>query len=280
MNRHSAAASALALALALGLSAIHAAVAQEADGEGERRDARDEFQRPREDGPRFDRRAPAPPPAAFPPSTTSQGPDAGGAPSQAWGRFGQPRDLPSGPGADPGRGGADAHRPDVYRPDAYRPDGYRPDDYRPDGYRPDGYRPDGYRPDGYRPDGYHPDRDRPWTSGGGYGGGYANGYRPPAGPGGRPPHYDPRRYPPVWTPPYRYRADRWVPPPGFSPRRWSYGEVLPWTWWTPRYRIETWWLYGLPVPPLGYAWVRLGRDAALVDLWTGRIVQVAFFLFW
>jgi hypothetical protein len=26
--------------------------------------------------------------------------------------------------------------------------------------------------------------------------------------------------------------------------------------------------------------VRLGRDAVLVDLWTGRIVQVAFSLFW
>jgi Ni/Co efflux regulator RcnB len=121
----------------------------------------------------------------------------------------------------------------------------------------DPYRYDGYRYDGYRADLY--DRHRP----------------PP-----RPPRYDPRWYPPVWTPSYRYRGAPWVPPPGFVPRRWSHGEVLPWTWWTPRYRIESWWTYGLPVPPVGFAWVRLGRDAALVDLWTGRIVQVAYTLFW
>ena len=95
-----------------------------------------------------------------------------------------------------------------------------------------------------------------------------------------PPHYDPRWYPPVWIPSYRYRGGPWVPPPGFVPRRWSHGEVLPWTWWTPRHRIESWWSYGLPVPPLGFSWVRLGRDAVLVDLWTGRIVQVAYTLFW
>ncbi|MCA6313721.1 RcnB family protein, partial [Phenylobacterium sp.] len=116
---------------------------------------------------------------------------------------------------------------------------------------------DGYRYDGYRADRY--DRHRP----------------PP-----RPPRYDPRWYPPVWTPSYRYRGGPWVPPPGFAPRRWSHGEVLPWTWWTPRHRIESWWSYGLPVPPLGFSWVRLGRDAVLVDLWTGRIVQVAYTLFW
>ncbi|AWM76928.1 RcnB family protein [Phenylobacterium parvum] len=283
MNRHSASASLLTLILALGLVGASSALAQEA-GEGEGRpDRREDFQPPREDGPRLDRReAPAPPfappPSARPEPRPEPRPDSG-APPQAWGRYGQPREArpdpaPGGGGDRPGREsggrdgdrreGGDRGRHDDRRYDGSRHDGYRYDGYRPDGYRPDGYRPDGYRPDGYRYD-YRPDGRR------------YDGYRHD---GRRPPRYDPRWYPPVWIPPYRYRGDPWSPPPGFSYRRWSYGEVLPWTWWTPRYRIDSWWVYGLPVPPVGFAWVRLGRDAVMVDLWTGRIVQVAFSLFW
>jgi len=277
MNRHSASASLLTLILALGLVGASSAWAQEA-GEGEGRpDRREDFQPPREDGPRFDRReAPAPrasepaPTFAPPPAARPEPRPDAGAPPQAWGRYGQPREVrpdpaPGGGGGDrPGREsggrdgdrreGGDRGRQDDRRYDGSRHDGYRYDGYRPDGYRPDGYRYD-YRPDGRRYDGYRHD-------------------------GRRPPRYDPRWYPPVWVPPYRYRGDPWYAPPGFAYRRWSYGEVLPWTWWTPRYRIDSWWVYGLPVPPVGFAWVRLGRDAVMVDLWTGRIVQVAYTLFW
>ena len=298
---------ALTLALVAGMALAPPAAAQEVDGDPGRPDPRDDFQRPREDGPRpredFQRPredGPRPdaramrdplPPATFaapvppaPPSPPMAGPDPRGpARPEAWGRYGQPRDVQPDPRPDtrppprpdsrpdsrpdrqPDRDGdrRDQRRYDDYRNGGYGSGGYRPDRYWPDGYRPNEYRPDGYGPDGYRPDGYRP-----------------GGSRPPPHPGGRPPRYDPRWYPPVWTPPYRYRADRWAAPPGYAYRRWSYGEVLPWTWWTPRYRIDSWWTYGLPIPPVGYTWVRLGRDAVLVDLWTGRIVQVACSLFW
>ena len=274
------AASLRGLALAAGLAAIapHAfaphAFAQEAEAEDPRPGPREDFQRPREDGPRLDRRQdPGPGPGpGFRPDPRPEAPWSPGpgsrpdvrpdgrpegrpdsqpeSPPPAWGRYGQPREVRPGPAPGPSTG--DRRREDD-RGGRDR-DGRHNDGDRRYGY--DGYRPYGY--DGYRPYGY-------------------DGYRHD---GRRPPRYDPRWYPPVWTPPYRYRGDRWVPPPGFAPRRWSYGEVLPWTWWTPRYRIESWWSFGLPIPPVGYAWVRLGRDAVLVDLWTGRIVQVAFSLFW
>jgi Ni/Co efflux regulator RcnB len=257
------AASLRALALAAGLAALAPpAFAQEAEAEGPRPGPREDFQRPREDGPRFDRRQdPAPRPEFRPeprpeaPAAPGPGSRSGGRPDnppEAWGRYGQPREVRPGPAPDPRPAPGDRRR-DEDRGGRDR-DGRHTDGDRRYGY--DGYRPYGH--DGYRPYGY---------------GGYRHDGR-------RPPRYDPRWYPPVWTPPYRYRGDPWVPPPGFAPRRWSYGEVLPWTWWTPRYRIETWWHFGLPVPPVGFAWVRLGRDAVLVDLWTGRIVQVAFSLFW
>lgn len=292
---------ALTLALAAGLALAPPAAGQEVDGDSGRPDPRDDFQRPREDfqrsredGPRPDARAMRgpPPPEAFaapvppaPPSPPMAGPDPrGGARPEAWGRYGQPREVQSDPrppprpdsrpdsrpDRQPDRDGErrDGRRYDGYGNGGYGNGGYGNGYYGYGGYRPGGYRPDGYRPDGYRPDGYRPDGYRP------------GGPRPPPHPGGRPPRYDPRWYPPVWTPPYRYRADRWVAPPGYAYRRWSYGEVLPWTWWTPRYRIDSWWTYGLPIPPVGFAWVRLGRDAVMVDLWNGRIVQVAFSLFW
>ena len=40
-----------------------------------------------------------------------------------------------------------------------------------------------------------------------------------------------------------------------------------------------WWSYGLPEPPYGYDWVRVGPDALLVD-YSGRIVQVVRAVFW
>ncbi len=266
MNRHAASASLLTLILALGLSGAPAASAQEADGDGGSRPA---------ESPRFDPRGEPvgetepPAPFAAPQAPTERRPE-------AWGRYGQPREIPPSaerpqPRPESGRDDWRDDRRDDRRDHWRDKDGRRHGGSKSYGYwgwdrydrrHYDPYRYDGYGYDGYRYDGYRADRyDR---------------HRPPP----RPPRYDPRWYPPVWTPYDRYRGAPWVPPPGFVPRRWSHGEVLPWTWWTPRYRIESWWSYGLPVPPVGFAWVRLGRDAALVDLWTGRIVQVAYTLFW
>ncbi len=94
------------------------------------------------------------------------------------------------------------------------------------------------------------------------------------------PHYDPRNYPRQWRSPQRYRGYNYRPPPGFYSRSWVFGDILPRTWWTPDYRLNNWWDYGLPIPPIGYEWVRVGDDALLVDIYSGRVVQVAYDIFW
>lgn len=94
------------------------------------------------------------------------------------------------------------------------------------------------------------------------------------------PRYDRRYYPPVWRTPQRYRVAPYRAPPGWYSYSWSYGHVLPRAWYGPQYRLIDWWAYGLPIPPIGYAWVRVGDDALLVDEYSGRIVQVVYDLFW
>jgi Ni/Co efflux regulator RcnB len=93
------------------------------------------------------------------------------------------------------------------------------------------------------------------------------------------PRYDRRHYPPVYRSQRRFRGPVWTPPIGFYSRSWVFGDTLPRGWYGPNYRID-WWSYGLPIPPIGYEWVRIGDDAVLVDEFTGRIVQVVPNLFW
>lgn len=94
------------------------------------------------------------------------------------------------------------------------------------------------------------------------------------------PRYDPYRYPRTWRAPQRYRGFVYQAPPGFYARSWAFGEILPRGWYEPEYRILDWWAYGLPIPPIGYDWVRVGNDVLLVDSFSGRIVQVVRNLFW
>lgn len=94
------------------------------------------------------------------------------------------------------------------------------------------------------------------------------------------PRYDRRSYEPIWRSQQRFRGWTYRPPSGFFVRSWSYGDMLPRSWWGNDYRIMDWWSYGLPTPPLGYEWVRVGNDALLVDMYSGRVVQVAYDLFW
>lgn len=93
------------------------------------------------------------------------------------------------------------------------------------------------------------------------------------------PRYDRRHYPPVYRSQRRYHGPVWTPPIGFYSRSWVFGDTLPRGWYGSSYRID-WWSYGLPIPPIGYEWVRIGDDAVLVDEFTGRIVQVVPNLFW
>lgn len=82
------------------------------------------------------------------------------------------------------------------------------------------------------------------------------------------------RYPAAYTSRQRYHGMSWRPPHGYYHRNWRRNEILPVAWYAPEYWLDDWWRYDLPEPPDGYDWVRVGHDALLVDLDTGRIVQV------
>jgi Ni/Co efflux regulator RcnB len=94
------------------------------------------------------------------------------------------------------------------------------------------------------------------------------------------PHWQQGRYPPVYRSHQRYRYGYYRPPLGFYAHSWVFGEILPRSWYGPDYLLNDWWSYGLPYPPLGYDWVRVGDDALLIDSYTGRVVQVVQDIFW
>jgi Ni/Co efflux regulator RcnB len=79
---------------------------------------------------------------------------------------------------------------------------------------------------------------------------------------------------------YDWYGPGWRTPPGYYSHSWRFGEVLPWSWYTPNYYLNDYWRYGLPMPPVGMEWVRVGRDALLVDIFNGRVYQVVNYLFW
>jgi len=76
-----------------------------------------------------------------------------------------------------------------------------------------------------------------------------------------------------------YRIGPYHPPAGWTPHRWTYGEILPRAYWAPEYLVSDYWLFGLEVPPGGAEWVRDGADAILVDVNTGEILQVEYGVF-
>jgi Ni/Co efflux regulator RcnB len=76
-----------------------------------------------------------------------------------------------------------------------------------------------------------------------------------------------------------YRIGPYHRPPGWTARRWSYGDILPRAFWAPQYLLADYWLFALEVPPAGYEWVRNGADAMLVDINSGEILQVEYGVF-
>ncbi|WP_374571758.1 RcnB family protein [Phenylobacterium sp.] len=171
-----------------------------------------------------------------------------------------PRPAPRPPSADNHQnwnGGGDRHdwnnRPGDGRPGDDRYDNDRGDRDRYSGDHDWNRDRDRYQPywnDSHRPN----DRDRP--------------------------RYDRRYYPPIYQTPRRYHVTPYRPPAGWYAYGWSFGDILPRAWYGPNYFIDDWWAYGLPIPPFGYEWVRVGDDALLVDTYTGRVVQVVYDLFW
>jgi Ni/Co efflux regulator RcnB len=117
-------------------------------------------------------------------------------------------------------------------------------DYRGGGDRHYGGRQD-YRPGegfNYRPGGYL--RDRGWR-------------------GGQRFHLSPYRY-----------------PRGFGYQTWAFGAFLPSVYLAPDYTIGDYWAYGLPAPPVGFHWIRVGPDALLVRYGDGYVLDAAYGLFY
>ena len=82
---------------------------------------------------------------------------------------------------------------------------------------------------------------------------------------------------------FSHRRFHWKPyvrPHGWYSHRWVFGERLPFFFWTHDYWLTDWWMFGLPIPPFGCEWVRVGDDAILIDTRTGEILQVVYGVFW
>jgi Ni/Co efflux regulator RcnB len=215
-------------------------------------------------------RPPGPPPQGQPPHPGGQGGP------QGWnGHHGGPGQA--GPG-QPGPGQPGPGRPAQPNPGQAIPDHRGPDradrDHRDGGQRD---RWDGDRRDHWDGDrgGDHRDWNRPGDHRGPDWNRYDRGGPPPR----NAPRWAPRRYPPVYSSPSRYHGGYWRPPEGFYVRAWRYGEILPRGWYGPDYALFDWWSFGLPEPPPGYEWVRVGADALLIDDY-GRIFQVVRAVFW
>jgi Ni/Co efflux regulator RcnB len=48
----------------------------------------------------------------------------------------------------------------------------------------------------------------------------------------------------------------------------------------PDYTIGDYWVYGLPAPPPGYHWIRVGPDALLVRYGDGYVLDAAYGIFY
>jgi Ni/Co efflux regulator RcnB len=91
--------------------------------------------------------------------------------------------------------------------------------------------------------------------------------------------FDQRSFRPSYRAPQRFRVAPYRAPPGFYSRSWSFGDRLPYGWFGSGYYLN-WGSYGLPFPPIGAEWVRVGSDALLVDIWSGEVLSVYYGLFW
>jgi hypothetical protein len=104
----------------------------------------------------------------------------------------------------------------------------------------------------------------------------------PHGPVGPVVHYGPRN-PFLFHghPIHHLRFARpWIWPPGYRYQRWVIGGVLPPVFLASAYYYGNWAAVGLTAPPPGYQWIQYGPDLLLVELATGRVVEVAYDVFY
>lgn len=196
--------------------------------------------------------APSQPPAPPQPQESNPGGQGGG--------HGDPNGQPHNPPGQPGQ----------------QPDGQ----HWNNGQHPEGQGWTGQNPGGHRHDRH--DRNPGWNDYSGWNNNQGwNNYPSYGGDWNQQrPNFDRRYYGRNYSSPQRYRGYSYRPPSGFYIRSWGYGDLMPRTWYGSQYRLSDWWNYGLPIPPIGYEWVRVGDDVVLVDIFNGRVAQVIHRVFW
>lgn len=80
--------------------------------------------------------------------------------------------------------------------------------------------------------------------------------------------------------PRRFRGPDYRRPQGWYDHRWTFGEFLPRTYWVRDYWLDDFYDYGLPPPPYGAVWVRVGSDALLIDQDSGEVITVEYSVFY
>lgn len=83
-----------------------------------------------------------------------------------------------------------------------------------------------------------------------------------------------------WHPDRRFRGPSYRYPRGFGYQRWAFGAFLPLIFLAPDYTLSDYWNYGLPAPPPGFHWIRVGPDALLVRYGDGYVLDAAYGLFY
>lgn len=78
----------------------------------------------------------------------------------------------------------------------------------------------------------------------------------------------------------RVHATTFRYPSGYRYQRWSAGGILPSIFLSNSYYYNNWYDLGFGPPPRGDAWVRYGPDLLLVNIRTGRVVDVVYGVFY
>jgi len=84
----------------------------------------------------------------------------------------------------------------------------------------------------------------------------------------------------TFTAPRHFHAGAYRRPAGWYSHRWTFGEYLPAAFWGRDYWLIDFMDFGLPPPPYGAVWVRVGDDALLIDQDTGEIITVEYRVFY
>lgn len=84
------------------------------------------------------------------------------------------------------------------------------------------------------------------------------------------------RTPPVFVPETVAPSTAPAAPQGRAIFRFGYGDTVPAEYLDRRNRVEDYAHYDLVAPPAGMVWVRVGKDAVLVDLNTNTVVSAGY----